>query len=331
MKILVIRLSSIGDIVLTTPVVRCLKKQLQAEVHYLTKKNYYSILSHNPYVDRVHVYGEDTANLMRKLKQENYDLVIDLHHNLRTFLIKAQLRKKSYSFRKYNIEKWLYVNFKVDRLPNVHIVDRYLDTCKRMGVLNDFEGLDYFIPEKDELEISSLPDGFQNGYIAWVVGAQGFTKQYPTEKIINVLNHTKMPVILIGGKEDKQKGKSIMKYLEHRELVYNATGVYHLNQSASLIRQATVVVTNDTGLMHIAAAFRKKIISIWGSTVLEFGMYPYFGHHRVQNIVIEEPELSCRPCSKLGRSACPKGHFQCMKLIPETRLTRDMESLFAAP
>lgn len=328
MKILVIRLSSIGDIVLTTPVVRCLKKQLGAEVHFLTKKNYYSIVSHNPYIDRVHLYGNEREKMMNKLNQENYDLIIDLHHNLRTFIIKKQLGKKAYSFNKLNVEKWLLVNFKVDKLPDVHIVDRYMETIKPLGVINDGEGLDYFIQEAEEVDISTLPEGFQNGYVAWVIGAKENTKQFPNEKIINILASTTMPVMLMGGKEDRNNAKYIMKELNRRPLLHNATGQYHLNQSASLVRQAKLVITNDTGLMHIAAAFKRKIISIWGNTIPQFGMYPYYGHHYADNRIFEAPDIPCRPCSKIGRSHCPKGHFRCMKDISELALIQDATQMF---
>jgi ADP-heptose:LPS heptosyltransferase len=329
LKILVIRLSSIGDIVLTSPVVRCLKKQLGAEVHFLTKKNYYSIVAHNPYIDKVHLYGDERAKMINKLKQENYDLIIDLHHNLRTFIIKRQLGKKSYSFNKLNIEKWLLVNFKIDRLPEVHIVDRYMDTCQELGVTNDNEGLDYFIPEKDEVALSSLPDGFQNGYIAWVIGAKEYTKQFPHDKITHILASTQMPVILMGGKEDRSNAKRIIRDLEGRTNLYDATGQYHLNQSASLVSQAKLVISNDTGLMHIAAAFKKKIISIWGNTIPQFGMYPYYGlKYYAINKIYEVPDLPCRPCSKIGRDACPKGHFKCMKDISEPGIIKDAANLF---
>lgn len=321
-------MSSIGDIVLTTPVVRCLKKQLDAEVHFLTKKSYYSIVSHNPYIDRVHLYGSDRGKMMNKLNQENYDLIIDLHHNLRTFIIKKQLGKKSYSFNKLNVEKWLLVNFKIDKLPSVHIVDRYMDTVKPLGVTNDGDGLDYFIQEADEVDISTLPDGFQNGYVAWVIGAKENTKQFPNEKIINILTSTQMPVILMGGKEDKANGKAIMREMDKRPHVYNATGIYHLNQSASLIRQAKLVITNDTGLMHIAAAFKKKIISIWGNTIPQFGMYPYYGHHYATNKIFEAADIPCRPCSKIGRDHCPKGHFRCMKDISEFALIHESTQMY---
>jgi ADP-heptose:LPS heptosyltransferase len=329
MKILVIRLSSIGDIVLTTPVVRCLKKQLGAEVHFLVKKGYYQIISHNPYIDKIHLYGDDRAKMINKLKEENYDLIIDLHHNLRTMIVKWQLGKKSYSFNKLNIQKWLLVNFKIDRLPDIHIVDRYMDTCRELGVVNDGEGLDHFIPEKDEMDISALPEGFQNGYIAWVIGAKGNTKQFPDEKIINILESTQMPVILIGGKEDRQNAKSICKELTKRPNLFNAVGQYHFNQSASLVKQATLVITNDTGMMHVAAAFGRKILSIWGNTIPRFGMYPYFGNNYATNRIFEIADLSCRPCSKIGRDHCPKKHFKCMRDISEMAIMREATDIFA--
>ena len=314
---------------LTSPVVRCLKKQLNAEVHFLTKKNYYSIVAHNPYIDKVHLYGDDTARMINKLKQENYDLIIDLHHNLRTFLIKMQLGKKAYSFNKLNIEKWLLVNFKIDRLPDVHIVDRYMATCKALGVVNDGEGLDYFIPEKDEVDITTLPEQFHNGYIAWVIGAMQHTKQFPHDKIERILANTDLPVILLGGKDDRGVAKKIMHAVDQRPNLLDATGNYHLNQSASIVKQAKLVITNDTGLMHIAAAFKKKIISIWGNTTPLFGMYPYYGlNHYAVNRIVETPDLPCRPCSKLGKNTCPKGHFKCMRQISEKAIILDATAIY---
>lgn len=317
---------------LTSPVVRCLKKQLNAEVHFLTKKNYYSIVAHNPYIDKVHLYGDDTTRMINKLKQENYDLIIDLHHNLRTFLIKMQLGKKAYSFNKLNIEKWLLVNLKIDRLPDVHIVDRYMATCKALDVTNDGEGLDYFIPEKDEVDITTLPKEFHNGYIAWVIGAMQRTKQFPHDKIERILANTDLPVILLGGKDDRGLAKKIMHAVDQRPNLLDATGNYHLNQSASIVKQAKLVITNDTGLMHIAAAFKKKIISIWGNTTPLFGMYPYYGlNHYAVNRIVEAPDQPCRPCSKLGKDICPKGHFKCMRQISEKGIILDATAMYQQP
>ncbi len=318
MKILILRFSSIGDIVLTTPVVRCIKKQHpEAEVHYATKKAFHSIVQHNPYVTKIHLLGDSLTEFVKELKQERFDYVIDLHHNFRTLLIKLQLGVKSHSFNKLNFEKWLMVNFKINRLPQKHIVDRYLETCKPLSVTNDGEGLDYFIGADDVVDLNILPQNFRQGYIAWVIGAKQNTKKFPIEKIVKAIDGIYWPVVLLGGKEDAAAGDSIVAQIKSSTPVFNAAGKFSLNQSASLVQQAKLVVTNDTGLMHIAAAFKRPIISIWGNTIPQFGMYPYMGNKPVANVIMQVPDLSCRPCSKLGYEACPKGHFKCMNLIPD--------------
>ncbi|MBS1596005.1 MAG: glycosyltransferase family 9 protein [Bacteroidetes bacterium] len=329
MKILVIRFSSIGDIVLTTPVVRCLKQQTGAEVHFLTKRSYEKLVASNPYIDKVQLYGESLERCIDRLKKENYDLIVDLHHNLRTFIIKRRLGVRSHSFNKLNIEKFLLTTFKINRLPDEHIVDRYLDTCRPLGVVNDGAGLDYFIPEKDIVDINTLPADFHNGYIAWVVGAKQATKQFPNEKIIEVIDKVRKPVVLLGGKEDRAYAKFVMNGLiAGRIPAYNACGEFTLNQSASVVQQSQLVVTNDTGLMHIAAALKKKIISIWGNTVPEFGMYPYYGHALIDNKIMQVRGLSCRPCSKIGYDECPKGHFKCMRNISDKEVAAAINTLY---
>ncbi|RDV16997.1 glycosyltransferase family 9 protein [Pontibacter diazotrophicus] len=319
-KILILRFSSIGDIVLTTPVVRCIKQQVpDAEVHYCTKQGFKSILENNPYIDKMHLLGGSLKELVRQLKAENFDYVVDLHNNLRTRIIRARLGKPGKSFNKLNYEKWLMVNFKRNRLPDIHIVQRYLDAAAALGVKDDGKGLDYFIPAKDEVDLQALPASFRQGYVAFAIGAQHYTKRLPTERIIELCERLQQPVVLLGGKEDAATGEEIVAYFKTRPVnnaqqttIYNACGKYNLSGSASLVRQAEKVVSHDTGLMHIAAAFQKDIISIWGNTIPEFGMYPF----RTSYKVLEVHGLSCRPCSKIGYSKCPKGHFKCMRDIP---------------
>lgn len=331
MKFLILRFSSIGDIVLTTPVVRCLRKKYpDAEIHYATKKAFHSIVKYNPYISKVHLLGESTAELVSNLKQEKFDYVIDLHNNQRTMLIKAQLGIKSFSFNKLNLQKWLMVNFKINRLPAAHIVDRYLETVKSFGVENDGEGLGYFLLPEEEIGLTQLPEEFRNGYIAWVIGAKQNTKKFPGEKIAGVLNQLNHPVILLGGKEDESEAGVIIGKLQgSKASVYNACGRYTLNGSASLVRQAKLVVTNDTGLMHIAAAFKRPTISIWGNTIPQFGMYPYYGEYAVINQQVEVKGLKCRPCSKLGYAQCPQGHFKCMNDIDEELLAEMIRSTYS--
>ncbi len=325
MKILILRFSSIGDIVLTTPVIRCLKKKFpEAEIHYATKKSFHAIVQHNPYISKIHLLNESFMELVSELKQEKFDYVIDLHNNQRTLLLKLMLGVKSFSFNKLNFEKWLMVNFKINRLPNKHIVGRYLETCKALGVEDDKDGLDYFIAKSDEVDLNTLPETFHKGYIAWVIGAKQHTKRFPSEKIVHTINQLNYPVVLLGGKEDFENGERINSQLATRsQQLFNACGKYSLNQSASLVQQAKVVVTNDTGLMHIAATFKKPIVSIWGNTIPEFGMDPYYGWKIPLSLVAPKfqiPNLECRPCSKLGYEACPKGHFKCMNLHDEKLL-----------
>lgn len=326
MKILILRFSSIGDIVLTTPVIRTLKTQLdEAEVHYATKAEYYPILQENPYVDKIHLLENRLSELIRSLRAEHFDLVIDLHRNLRTLLIKTALGVKSHSFPKLNVQKWFYVNFRVDRLPNVHIVDRYMEAVAPLGVKMDELGLDYFIPEKDEVETVWLPGPFQKGYVAFVIGGKYATKRLPEDRMISLCDRINKPVLLLGGKEDYEQGERLeaffkrkpgfdtfddgLKALGKKAIVYNGCGKFNLNQSASILRNARFVFTHDTGLMHIAAAFKKELFTIWGSTVPAFGMYPY----RTKFTIFENKRLRCRPCSKLGYRRCPKGHFKCMR------------------
>jgi heptosyltransferase-2 len=313
MKFLIIRFSSIGDIVLTTPVIRCLKQQVQdATVHFLTKRSYCGLVETNPYVDKVIVLNESWELMIHQLQVEDYDYVIDLHHNLRTWKVKRALGVPAYSFDKLNIQKWLLTALKINRLPSIHIVDRYLATVKNFGVVNEGKGLDYFIPQQDCVTKKDIPMAHSLGYIGLVIGAALGTKKMPIHKLKELCAQLNYPIILLGGKEDQEAGDAIASVNDIR--IYNACGKFNLNESADLVRNAKLVITHDTGLMHIAAAFKKKIISVWGNTVPAFGMDAYYGNEMISNFKSEINNLSCRPCSKIGYKKCPKKHFKCMEL-----------------
>jgi ADP-heptose:LPS heptosyltransferase len=313
MKILIIRFSSIGDIVLTTPVIRCLKQQLQAEIHYITKQSFQNILLFNPYVDKVYTIQKKVNEVLPELKKERYDYIIDLHKNIRSQQIRWQLRGKYLAFYKLNLEKWLMVNLKINFLPQKHIVERYLATVKSLGVTNDGQGLNYFIPEKDEVRLQDWKVE-PNSYIAFVIGAAHATKRLPKEKIIVICQSITIPILLIGGPDETHIGDEIATSSGNH--VKNTCGKLNLNQSASVVKRALKVITHDTGMMHIAAALDKEIISVWGNTIPEFGMYPYYKNSISRNQSIEVKGLPCRPCSKIGHDQCPKGHFNCMNQIP---------------
>ena len=326
MKILIIRFSSIGDIVLTTPVIRCLKQQLpEVEIHYLTKTSYKAVLEANPYIDKLHFLQDDLQAVIPQLQQEDFAYVIDLHHNLRTMRVKKALGRQSFSFNKLNVQKFILTTIKLNVLPNVHIVDRYMHTVQSLGVKNDGRGLDYFIPEKDRVKESDIPAGHLAGYIGVVIGAAHNTKKLPLHKLKELCAAIDHPIILLGGKEDRDIGEQIASVDPHK--IYNSCGKFNINESADLVRRAKLIITHDTGLMHIASAFKKPVISIWGNTVPQFGMYPYYGALPAQTPkdklpydIMEVRPLYCRPCSKIGYNKCPLGHFKCMEKISITEI-----------
>ena len=311
-KILIIRFSSIGDIVLTSPVVRCLKTQSpETEIHYLTKKQNHSLLIANPYISKIWLFEDNFNELIPELKAQNFTFVIDLHKNFRSRFARLKLRKPSASFPKLNFRKWLLVNMKVNILPDVHVVDRYFSTLQKSGIRYDGKGLDYFIPKGEEVDLYGLLPKENTDYIAFSIGGKHNTKIFPDEKIISICNSIDKPIVLLGGADDRDRAEKIISQCGNN--VINGCGKYTINQSASLIRQSAKVITNDTGLMHIAAAFRKPILSIWGNTVPAFGMYPYLPEEFCSDSrIFEVKGLPCRPCSKLGYERCPKHHFRCM-------------------
>jgi len=319
MKFLVIRFSSIGDIVLTSPVVRCLKKQvLGAEIHFLVKPQFKTVVANNPYIDKIHVLQDDWNQMITELKTEKFDQIIDLHHNLRTLRVKQALKLPAYSFNKLNIEKFIFVKLKWNLMPKVHIVDRYLQTVSHLGVQNDGAGMDYFIAPHEEIQQRDIPASHQAGYIALVIGASFYTKKLPVYKLQELCAAIPHPIILLGAKAEFAEAEEIKK--ADAVKIYNACGKFALNESADLVRKAKLVIAHDTGLMHIAAALKKPVIAIWGSTTPSFGMVPYYGQNFLMQKAlpyddVQVHKLWCRPCTKIGRHQCPQGHFKCMKNI----------------
>ncbi|MEP6585033.1 MAG: glycosyltransferase family 9 protein [Ginsengibacter sp.] len=309
MKFLIIRFSSIGDIVLTTPVIRCLKKKYpDCEIHYLTKKTFAGIVESNPHVKKVHCLTNNLKETIEQIRLENFDHIIDLHHNIRTLTIKRAFKKIPFhSFNKLNTQKWIYTNFKINLMPHKHIVDRYMEALASLGVVNDGAGLEYFIPENDLVKDDDIPFSHSQGYVAIAIGAAHSTKKLPVEKLKELCNMIEYPIILMGGNEDFYSGLEISKLDPVR--IYNACGKFKLNESADLLRRSKMVISHDTGLMHIAAAFKKNILSVWGNTVPSFGMYPYQTLYETFQV----NKLWCRPCSKIGYDKCPLGHFKCMR------------------
>ncbi len=313
-KFLIIRFSSIGDIVLTTPVIRWLKNQIPgAEIHYLTKRNFAGVLDGNPNLEKVFSIQKTTRELLGDLKKENYDYIIDLHNNLRSLTVKTYLQVPSFSVKKYHFQRLQMVWFK-NRTPFAgHVVERYLACLSKLNIMDDGKGLEYYIANEMQMDTQQLCGVLPKKYIALVIGAKHFTKRLPLEKLNEIIAKIPGKIVLLGGKEDAKIAAALNQ--NYPEKTINAVGKLSLHESAFLIKHALVVITHDTGLMHIAAAFNKRIVSVWGGTVPELGMTPWMPENQAFSTIVEVKNLKCRPCSKIGRNDCPEKHFKCMKDI----------------
>jgi len=323
LKILVIRFSSIGDIVLTTPVIRSLYNGISGvAIDYVTKASFKSLLQHNPYLRKIHTLEDNLSELIATLKKQDYDYVVDLHRNIRSWRIKSALRSPSVTFDKQNWNKYKMTRFKRNDVHIPHIVKRYGATLSAFNLKLDAGGLDFFLPEGILAKALSLlhqkqifPD--QQEILAVVLGASYFTKRWLTSYFAPLINQYGKPVLLIGGKDTRTEADQILTDLQVP--YFDAVGSYDLLTSAALMKLCHAVLTHDTGFMHIAAAFGMPVFSLWGNTVPEFGMTPY----KTSYETLEVLGLPCRPCSKLGHDACPKGHFNCMtQLTPDRVLAK---------
>ncbi len=327
-KVLIIRFSSIGDIVLASPVFRCLKKQrADAEIHFLTKTKFKAVSTHNPYIDKFHYLNEEDINdTIQVLKNEDYDYVIDLHKNFRSIKIKKALGVKTATIKKLSWQKFLLTHFNLNFMPHRHITLRSLDALKILGIKDDGAGLDYFISKEDEVPLQDIPASHHAGYIALVIGASYHTKKLPVHKLIALCHSLPHPIILLGGKEDVVAGKAVA--LTDEIKIYNACGKFSLNESADLIRNSKLVISHDTGLLYIACAFNKSSFAIWGATSPSLQVEPFYG----SSLTKEEKEKKyknysiqpwCQPCSKYGTKKCPLGHFKCMQLQDTAAIAKD--------
>ncbi len=316
MKLLIIRFSSIGDIVLTTPAIRCLKQQIPgAEVHFLTKEKFKAVTLANPYIDRFHYFDKSIRQAIRDIRSEQFDCIIDLHKNWRTLRIylETDITTKWLSYRKLSIQKFLLTRLGINTMPGIHISQRCLNALRPLGVKDDGKGLDYFIPKAEEIEITELPLSHQMGYIAIVIGGSYYTKKLPVYKLQELCRQINHPVVLLGGKEDAEEGASIAAVDPVK--IYNACGKFSLNESADMVRKARFVISHDTGLQYIACAFQKPVLAVWGGTSPGLDVAPYYGSGSPQkhtNFIV--PGLPCQPCSNFGTRTCPKKHFKCMHL-----------------
>jgi len=303
-KILLIRFSSIGDIVLSSAAVRCIRQQLpDADIHFVTKAQYAEVIAGIPHIDRVHFFNNDLMDLIHRLRQEKFDYVLDLHQSIRSMLLRYALGVPYSAYHKATFSRLTYVFFTRAARPVRHIALRYIDAAAALGVRDDGQGLDYSPPE------TPFPADFPfaaSPYRVWILGAKFRTKALPAHKIIEAMAGYSGAMVLVGGKDVVEEASQIQQAFP---TVYNACGRLRWNESVRLIQDAEIVYANDTGLMHVAAALKKKLHVFYGSSVPEFGFEPYhtdWTNHGVDG-------LWCRPCSKIGFNQCPLGHFRCMQ------------------
>lgn len=325
-RILIIRFSSIGDIVLTSPVVRRLKEQLDGEVelHYLTKEQYLPLLEHNPHLTKIHTIQKATAEVIEDLKAIGFDYVIDLHRNVRSYMVKRELKSLHFTLKKFNFEKWLLVRFGIDRMPNKHIVDRYLDTIAAFSTQDDGKGLELFLGPEEQLAQADLPSALENGYVALALGGAHEGKRMTPDQVRAICDGITKPVVLLGGPQEADLGNELEAIAPGR--IFNYAGKVSVLQSAWLIRKSKVVISGDTGMMHIASAFQVPIISVWGCTTPSLGMSPYKPAPGSQ--IMEPKDRPKRPCSKLG-DRCKYGMDQkCITQVSITDILDATNALF---
>lgn len=330
-NILVIRLSSIGDLVLATPVFELLKRRFPAaRIQLLVKPQFAGVLTAHPAIDQIQVLGHTLAETVRRLREERFSHVIDLHANWRSLYIRQGLALPTVVWNKESIGKLRLVWLKDRKLRLSHVVERYCATLATLGIQEPPPALSYPLPPA-AIEYAQRVTGqhlavFGQGHaIGLVLGATFSTKQWPLALATEWITQCPHPVVLLGGKAEQALATALMTGLspERRNRVLNAVGSCSLHESAALMTLCQAVVTNDTGLMHIAAALQLPTVVVWGNTVPALGMYP-FGN-RFESV--EVTGLACRPCSHLGYHVCPKGHFRCMLGNTPERISTALERI----
>ena len=303
MKILVIRLSSMGDIILTTPVLRCIKQQVEgAEVHCLVKTPFVSLLDRSPFVDRVYAYDEQN-DVVNRLKQEKFDYVVDLQNNHRSRLMCRLLRCKRSVVKKEDFARWLLVVTKHNFIKHPSVVNRYMDAARPLGVVNDGGPLNLYYELQEANEKQRQP------YVVIACGAQHGTKRIPPKQLQYLIGSIQGQIVLLGDKQDRYRIANDGVHLTPN--VLNLCGKTSMEQLMQWVDKATVVISGDTGIMHMAAAFQKDLVVIWGGTTPLFGFAPYGVEAR--NC---EADLWCRPCSRLGKRKCPQHTLRCFEDLP---------------
>jgi heptosyltransferase-2 len=337
-KILIIRLSSIGDIILSTPFIRLIRNRFpEAKIDFVVKGIYKDLLEFNPHIDQLYKISlnggrSELSDLRQILKSNAYDVIFDLHNNLRSNFLKRRIgNTEAHSINKEKFKQTLLVWFKLNLYKKeITIPERYLAVANSFGVTDDGKGLDLYWESERQRSADNKAIlcgiNLDKPIIGLAPGAGFFTKRWPAYKFKNLIQliqrQKDIQIVIFGGNEDREIGNRLSK----EDNVFDLCGKLSLLESAALMSKSKIVVTNDTGLMHMTAAVKTPVIAIFGSTVRELGFFPY----RAEGTVIENTNLSCRPCSHIGRHKCPKGHFKCMEDISAEEVYNVFDQLIKA-
>lgn len=318
-KILVFRLSSIGDIVLTTCLLRCLRKTYpDAQIDFVVKKQFADILNCVQYVSHVITLDaqkgfSELRSLRNALKETHYDVVLDIHNNWRSlYLCNTIGAEKVYHFNKHVFRRWMLTTFHKDIYKEVRPVYlRFTDAAAAIDVYPDGAYTDLRVPNSIQEHVDTMltESGIllNKTIITLCPGASFSNKQWPSEKFTELaiqLTNNGHQVMLLGGKKEMD----ICACIAEKTGAINFAGKFNLSQSIAAIRRGRVTVSNDTGMLHVSEALGIPVVGIYGPTARQFGYFPILPQSRVAQV----SNLPCRPCTKMGMNHCPKGHFKCM-------------------
>ena len=328
-KILIIRFSSIGDVVLASSLIRGLRTAYpRAQIDFLVKSHYADLVRFNHHLSSVIELEpperDAPKTLCKRIRDERYDVIVDIHNSLRSRYLRLFSRANLIVVvSKRVVARFLLVKFKWNFYRRVvSVADRYLEAAKSLGVSSDGKGMELFIPDQTASSVASMLGKFRLERYDIVVGcapaARHFTKRWPMERFVNLgvqfARDYRAKILIFGGPEDAEYCGDIAQMINTSfggNIAESFAGKFSLLETAAALAFCDIVVSNDTGVMHLAAAQQRKVVAIFGSTVREFGFFPYGTEH----CVVENKELRCRPCSHIGSKQCPQGHFKCMKDI----------------
>ena len=329
-KTLVIRFSSIGDIVLSSPMLRVLRARFpESQIDYVTRREYAELVKSNHNLNFTHEFDstggfEALRRLKKRVKEERYDLVIDIHNSIRShYLRSVRSAAEILTIDKRIVERTALVKLKKNLYKEiVPVEDRYIEPLKKFGIQNDGKGPEFHIPDEILFEVSGRMATLRLNRFEKVIGlcpsSRHETKRWPQGRFVEVGSRLakkfEATMLVFGGEADKLLCSSIVEGIVANagtDRAISFSGQLSLLQTAAAMEYCDVIVTNDSGLMHIASAMKKKLVAIFGSSVREFGFFPTGSG----SIVVERASLYCRPCSHIGRNSCPEGHFRCMKEI----------------